>query len=86
MKRSDLKEMIREEVQKVMEFGWEYDIEAYRPKLNKEKETITFVNDAETKKALAALAKEKIKATRVGKTIKFLNTHDFKKAQTVIIV
>jgi len=86
MKRSELKEIIKEEITKFMESGWEYDIEAYRPKLNKEKETITFVNDAETKKALSALAKKKINATRVGKTLKFLNTHDFKKAQTMIIV
>ena len=86
MKRSELKEIIKEEVIKLMESGWEYDIEGLKPKINKEKETITFINDAETKRALAALAKKKINATRVGKTLKFLNTHDFKKAQTVIIV
>ena len=53
-------------------------------KVNKEKETITFVNDAEVKRALAQLKKMKIDAKKVGKTLKFVNTNDFKKAQKII--
>jgi hypothetical protein len=84
MKRSRLNEIIKEEITKIMEFGWEYDIGLYDPKINKEKETITFVNDAEVKQALAQLKKKKINAKRSGKTLKFVNTNDFKKAQKII--
>ena len=73
MKRSELKEIILEVVR-----------EYYEPKVNKEKETITFVNDAEVKRAVAQLKKKKIDAEKVGKTLKFINTHAFKEAQKIL--
>lgn len=74
MKRSELRQMIREVLS-----------EYYQPKVNGEKETITFVNDAEVKKATAQLKAKGITPKIVfGKTLKFLNTAEFKKAKSII--
>jgi hypothetical protein len=59
--------------------------EYYQPKINKEKETITFVNDAEVKKATSQLKSKGIHAKVVfGKTLRFQNTAEFKKAVGII--
>jgi len=57
----------------------------FKPKANKEKESISFVNDAEVKRAIEKLKKKKITANVVfGKTLKFVNTAEFKKAKSII--
>ena len=58
--------------------------EYYKPKINKEKETITLVNDAELKKAKQQLDKENILYSVSGKIIKFKRSIDFKAAQKFI--
>ena len=73
MKLSELRQIIKEEI-----------TEYYKPKINKEKETITFVNDADTKKMLKQLKAKNINAKSSGKTIRFINTNDFKKAQSML--
>jgi len=57
----------------------------FEPKANKEKESITFVNDAEVKRSLSKLKQNKIDARIVfGKTLKFVNTAEFKKAKSLL--
>lgn len=73
IKLSEIRGMVREAIK-----------EYYNPRVNKEKETITFVNDAETKKMKAALKKKNISFSGTGKTIKFNSTADFKKAQGML--
>ena len=76
MKRSELKEIIREVIK-----------EYYDLKVNKGKETITFVNDADVRKAIVQLKKQKVQFIRPAlqpKTLKFVNTHAFKEAQKII--
>lgn len=56
----------------------------FSPKVNREKESITFVNDAEVKQAKTRLANKKINAKVTGKTLKFVNTAEFKKAKSML--
>lgn len=76
MKKS-IKEILRPIIQEIIK-------EYYQPKVDKEKESITFVNDAEVKKAKATFAKKKIEFSISGKTIKFPRSVDFKNAQKVV--
>jgi hypothetical protein len=57
-------------------------LEYYNSKINKEKETITFVNDAEIKRAKRELGNMEVSVS--GKIMKFVNTTDFKKAQKTL--
>lgn len=60
-------------------------MDKYAPKANKEKESISFPNDGDTKKAIAQLKKKNIDAKVVyGKTLKFINTAEFKKAKSIL--
>lgn len=73
IKLSELRGMVREAINEYL-----------NPKINKEKESITFINDADTKKMKAALKRKNISFSGTGKTIKFNNTAEFKKAQGML--
>jgi uncharacterized protein YoaH (UPF0181 family) len=58
--------------------------EATSPKFNKEKETITFVNDAEARAAEKAFKAKKIAVKLSGKKASFINTAEYKQAVSII--
>ena len=57
----------------------------YKPKANRESETITFVNDAEAKQAQELFTSMKLKVKRSGKRISFINTAEFKSAKSKVM-
>ena len=57
----------------------------YKPKVNAESETITFVNDAEAKQAEKLFTSMKLKVQRSGKQISFINTAEFKSAKSKVM-
>lgn len=57
----------------------------YKPKVNRESETITFVNDAEAKQAEKLFTSMKLKVKRSGKRISFINTAEFKSAKSKVM-
>lgn len=78
MKKSELIELIKQTIPGVLK-------EYYKPQINIEKETISFANSADSKKAGEELKAKNIKFNVVfGKTLKFVNTVEFKKAKSIL--